>query len=246
MANEKVLWHGHVHSKQNTLNSGIWTEWFLSWMSLPGTNRTVSTFLRRRGISFEWVRWQRMLLPPPPAALNCFPEEINRFWKSRTKNLGVLSADKLRGVRTVLPLRLAANERSIHIPPHPPHDKPVSALIVMTTTKPCKPIRSAYKKGHPYFIRLPTYLTKGFISFLVNWNHASFFIRLSESLGSVVRWAACFIHVLWTSACLGVKKSSNSQKTPAWLVVNELRSPDSKQPVRAPRRQGNLSAQRAV
>lgn len=138
---------------------------------------------------------------------------------------GVLSVDKhsaVSGHIIFLFIFLTAYERSIHFPSHSPHkflDKPVSALIVITTIEPCLANQVRLPKGHTYFMRHRIYLTKFFFYFsLLNWNHASYFIRHSESRRSVVRWAVCFIHVLWTSACPGVKNDQIPRGLlPDWL-----------------------------
>lgn len=107
---------------------------------------------------------------------------------------------------------LAGNEQPIHFPPHSPQrffDKPVSTLIAITTTGSCLATQVRLRKCHTYLMLHQRYLTKR-IFFL-----PSFFWRIEitphisldtlQSLQSVVRWAICFIHVLWTSACPDVK-----------------------------------------
>lgn len=84
---------------------------------------------------------------------------------------GVLSVDKhsaVSGHIIFLFIFLTAYERSIHFPSHSPHkflDKPVSALIVITTIEPCLANQVRLPKGHTYFMRHRIYLTKFFFIF---------------------------------------------------------------------------------
>lgn len=84
---------------------------------------------------------------------------------------GVLSVDKhsaVSGHIIFLFIFLAAYERSIHFPSHSPHnflDKPVSALIVITTIEPCLANQVRLPKGHTYFMWHRIYLTKFFFLF---------------------------------------------------------------------------------
>lgn len=116
----------------------------------------------------------------------------------------------------------AGDETSIHFPSHSTHfDEPVSALIVINAIEPCLATQVGLHERHPYFMQHRSHLTKGiFFFFFSLWIEIMPHISLDtqKSLRSVVRWAICFIHALWTSACPDVKNhQAPTGLPPDWL-----------------------------
>lgn len=124
----------------------------------------------------------------------------------------------------------AGNEGPIHSPSHPP----LWQTCLGFDCHNCLATQVRPQKCHTYLMLHHRNLTKGYVFFFfVNWNHGSYFIRLSESLQPVVRWSRMFYSCPLNICLSGCQKSSGSPRTPARLLVNELWSEDSKQPVRA-------------
>lgn len=123
----------------------------------------------------------------------------------------------------------AGNEGPIHFPSHPPLWQTCLGFDCHNYLA----TQLRLHKCHAYLMLHHRYLTKDIFFFFVNWNHASYFIRHSESLQPVVRWSRMFYSCPLNICLSGCQKSSGSPRTPARLLVNELWSEDSKQPVRA-------------
>lgn len=131
---------------------------------------------------------------------------------------------------TLLLIFPAGNEGPIHSPSHPP----LWQTCLGFDCHNCLATQVRPQKCHTYLMLHHRNLTKGYVFFFfVNWNHGSYFIRLSESLQPVVRWSRMFYSCPLNICLSGCQKSSGSPRTPARLLVNELWSEDSKQPVRA-------------
>lgn len=116
----------------------------------------------------------------------------------------------------------AGNERPIHFPPHSPQrffDKPVSALIAITTTESCLTTQVRLRKCHTYLMLHHRRLTKRIF-------FSSFFWRIEItphiSLDTFAKPPVCgqMGHMFYScplNICLsGCQKSSGSHRTPAW------------------------------